>query len=270
VQIGKDDTRALVGHGINRAMLAMADYHAVMQSDATADPEMWRSIWGDRWRGFLDAAPRRALSVIWEPASVKAANKDKQLPTLCAKIAEAAKRGPVGVITHMAWEADLARRLRSRGIKTAVIDGDGDQKAARVLVGHYGKHDRGVNHFAGVDHLILAGTFRPPMSVWHQRAGCILAMGGTCPTAARSSDCRTTPYGTSGAYLVQAGNRATVAPDLRTAWVADYERAAHLAQAIERVRSVSRAEQGKPAATVRIWGLDASLPIIAFPLEFDL
>jgi hypothetical protein len=277
VHLDAKDYRYLIGTTINRDLLTLPRKNALLQSDATASPDLWRRVWGQAWRGHLDCRPQRAASINWVVGSLGSktgASSQQTQARLVNRLAAWKDANPgkrAGLITHKGWIEAVKKALRGKRVKVYEIDGDGDPKACDVVLGWYGRHDRGVNayHEAGVSELFIVGSFRLPMSAYHQKAKALLEMGAEIPHTAKSRSARCGPTAINGEYLVQSANRATVAEHPQTCWIADHERAAALTQAIERIRSVDRAAKGMAPAVVHLWGIDATIPHVALPVSYS-
>ena len=277
VHIDRSDYRSLVGKTINREILKLPKRHALLQSDATASPRLWSLVWGDHYRGAMDCMPPRAATVSWIVGGIGRTGRDKDVSIggLVSRIAHEVKanKKKVGLITYKDWCQTIKLSLRGKQCKVFHLakGGDGDPKEARVIIGHYGAHDRGVDSFhqMGIDMLFIVGPFRLPMSEYHQQTKALLEMGAAVPESEATTKARVGPVSEIGEYIVQAANRATVcAGDAQTSWVADHERAAALTQAIERVRSVDRYAKGQAPAEVVLWGIDATRLHIPIPVQY--
>lgn len=266
IQINRRDHRFLTGAVINREMLKLPTKHALVQSDATASEDLWKSVWGSMWRTAFTGQPIRAVRVNWIAESVP--KNDGGLAVAVHRLKRVLTKitGKVGVLTHKAWEDAMADAVPyAQSLTACEILGHDVPSSKRVIIGHFGKHDRATNafHQQGVEHLFIIGSFRPPMSHWHQRTGAFLAMGATAPLLPDSVQrfkAIPTPQGFDGRYYVQDGHRASHTTDVRTNWMIRHERGSQLAQALERVRSVERADKGLPPALVYLWGQEAADP----------
>ena len=276
LHIDAQDYRSLIGRSINRAILEIPKTCALLQSDATASPELWRRVWGGAWRGYMDCNPQRAASINWVVGSVGKTGKssEKTMTAIVNRLAHWRKQNPgdkAGLITYKAWIPIIKKALRGKGCKVYEIDGDGDLNKADIIMGWYGRHDRGVNayHEARVAELFIVGPFRLPMSEYHQKTKALIEMGAEIPLTNKTNKGRCGPVADNGEYIIQTANRATVSEHPLTCWVADHERAASLTQAMERIRSVDRAAKGIKPAIVHLWGIDATIPHIPLPLKYS-
>ena len=274
----RSDYRSLIGRAICRDLLAIAQTHTVFQSDATASPDMWSRIWRGLWRGHMDCRPERAASVEWVLGAIagKGAKDEAASIYVAACNAVSWSRGNpgrrCGIITHRAWAEQVVAKIRAMHVSARLLsDTSKRHGSASVLVGWYGKHDRGTNsyHVAGIDALFIVGAFRPPMHAHHQVAAALVALGAEIGAeTGRNEAYRLSPPNASGQFIAQAANRGTASESRQTAWVADQHRAAALTQAIERVRSVDRAAKGMQPALVRLIGVDATPLHISIPITY--
>lgn len=275
--------RGLSGYAINRHLKALPAKHCFLQSDATAAEPLWRGVWGKHWRRMLDAAPERKAEVIWWP-SVVLKSKDSAFDGAMARLKTIMKQHPgrIGILTFMDWTLKMRDALLRAGISVHLLprrDKDGrpigtpveGPTSARVILGHFGAHDRGVNdyHLADLDAFFVVGSHRPPMSEYHARAAVYAALGVELPKTAQAPR-KMFPMGADGMMVSQRAHRAMQSPDPRTNWISDHERGAHLAQALERVRSVDRAAKGMPSIPVYLWGPEACRPTIPLPIRYSL
>lgn len=278
VHIGKNGQRTLRGKRLNTQLLELANNHAVLQSDATARPEIWADIWGKNWRGTYDDTPERSLGVEWVPNGFRASDKASKLPYAVHHIKQLLKKypGKCGVLTFKSWEDDLVRALRAYGIRTTCLtDRGAPHESAAVVIGHYGRHDRATNEFNRLDvaSFFMVGSYRVPMSEYHQRAGAAIRLGAKFEGVS-SKRTLVGPTSIDGKYLTQSTEgehgKVLMSADPRSNWVACAERAANLSQAVERVRSVDRKAKGKPSILVTIWGADACIPTIPMPITYTV
>lgn len=284
IQISENGDRRMVGHAINHDMKALPAKHCFLQSDATATRVIWSGIWGKYWRGMLDGSPERALTVEWWPSSVSS-SKDKDFEGAVVRIKNLLKKHPgrLGILTFKAWTYRLRQWLVANGHMVHMLPHKDETGAvcgmpimgppeARVVLGHFGAHDRGVNdyHKADLDAFLVLGSFRPPMSAIHQRAATLARLGVKLPDRGGKESNRLFPTGIDGVLVSQGAHRSMRSEDPGTNWVADYERAAHLAQSLERIRSVDRAARGQKPIPVYLYGPEASRPIIPLPIRYPI
>ena len=267
--VDKSDQRSLRGVSLNRHLLDLGKVHAVLQSDATASPAIWSSLWKDSWRGSLEDAPERAAFVRWWPACIKSSNDKAKTEAGMRAITARKSYGKCGILTFKAWEDYLCKFLRSKRYTVACLSDGDDRTDVDFVIGHFGKHDRGVNdyHVAALSCFYVMGSFRVPMHTWHRQAGAVAEMGGTTPAVRHKADTICFPVGVDGIYPDMNAHRGMNCADQRTRWIADYERGAQLSQAIERIRSVDRKEKGMFPIPVFLWGAEACQ--LTFPISIE-
>lgn len=284
IQISKDGDRRFVGYAINHDMKCLPSRHCFLQSDATATRMIWSGVWGKHWRKVLDGSPKRALEVTWWPAAV-AVSKDADYDGALVRIKTILKEHPgrIGILTFKAWTYRIRQWLILQGLMVHMLphkDATGaicgmpitEPPEARVVLGHFGAHDRAINdyHKADLDAFLVLGSFRPPMSAIHQRAATLARLGVRLPELGGKDSNRLFPTGVDGILVSQDAHRSMRSEDPATNWVADYERAAHLAQSLERIRSVDRAARGMKPIPVYLYGPEASQPIIPLPIRYPI
>lgn len=285
IEVFNNGDRRIVGYAINEDMKALPAKHCFLQSDATATKMIWQGVWGKHWRGVLDGSPRRALSVTWWPASVSA-SKDTDYEGALIRIQTLLKEYPgrIGILTFKSWTYRIRRWLiEKKGHMVHMLPHKDDAGQvcgmpiigppdARVVLGHFGAHDRGINdyHKADLDAFLVLGSYRPPMAAIHQRAATLVRLGVVLPDRGGTEANRLFPTGVDGSLVSQQAHRGMRSADPATNWVADYERAAHLAQSLERIRSVDRAARGMKPIPVYLYGPEASQPIIPLPIRYPI
>lgn len=284
IKVSDNGDRRIVGYAINYEMKALPAKHCFLQSDATATRVVWHGIWGKHYRGMLDGSPQRALDVTWWPASVSSVQEtDYEAALIRIKTIMDAHPGRIGILTFKAWTYRLRAWFLKKSILVHMLPHKDEAGAvcgmpvmgppeARIVLGHFGAHDRGVNdyHKADLDAFLVLGSFRPPMAAIHQRAATLARLGVALPKDGGKDANRLFPTGVDGVLVSQEAHRSMRSEDPATNWVADYERAAHLAQSLERIRSVDRAARGMKPIPVYLYGPEASQPIIPLPIRYPI
>ena len=284
INIEKGDKRSLVGYAINRDLHQLPTKHCLLQSDATATKAVWGGIWGKNFRRVLDGSPKRAVKVDWWPAIVPQSSENAYEGALL-RVLNVLKDNPgrIGVLTFKQWSYKLRHALVTRGHTVHMLphkDATGEiigvriggPIESRIVLGHFGAHDRGINdyHMADLSAFMVLGSYRPPMAAMHARAAVLSRLGVTFPDLPGKPVNRLFPAGSDGTVISQDANRAMKSEDKATNWVCDYERGAHLAQSLERIRSVDRAARGMPPIQVYLYGPEACRPIIPLPIRYSV